>query len=87
MTDILEQGQKRREKDRLHDQRILQKEQQQFELKNYKKMVVITIISIVIALLSLLFAVFSYYNNASKDITTEAQDIIKDTDTNTVSKK
>ena len=69
--DIQEQSQKCMERDRLRDQRTLQKEQQ-FEMKNYKKMLTITIISIIVAILSLAFTIFEHYNKAT---TTAAQEI------------
>ena len=73
--DIQEQSQKCMERDRLKDQRTLQKEQQQFELKNFKKMLTITIISIIVALLSLAFAIFEHYSKAT---TTAVQESIID---------
>ena len=85
--NILEQGQRRREEDKLRISKILQENQQKFELKNYKKMLTITIISTVIALLSLFFVMFSYYGwipkYENKDITKATQDITIDTHANT----
>ena len=80
--DIREQSQRRMEKDRLHDQRILQEEQQQFVFKISKRAERIAIISMLVSLFTLIFTIYIYFGNQPKKTATInsalAQEITKD---------
>ncbi len=89
--DIMEQGRRRREEDKLRTSKRLQENQQIFELKNYKKMLTVTVISVIITLLSLLFSVLSYYGwmpkYANKENVKATTDSVIETQASTVGKK
>jgi len=64
--DIRAGGKKRMEEDKLRIPKLLQESQQQFDLKNHKRMYVITVICAIITLVSLLLNVLFYYGLVPK---------------------
>jgi len=68
--DILEQGQRRREEDKLHDAKKLQDRQHKLNLERDKKALRLSIIAILIALLSLLFSALTYFDSAPENTNT-----------------
>jgi len=60
-SDILEQGQRRREVDKSRIPKLLQENQQKFESKKHRKTLILAVIAIIISVLSLLFDIFTYY--------------------------